>query len=215
MRAYHFTSAVHALDDVRRRRIKIATLRDINDPFELAVCCDDRQRRLALQRTRAKWADRYGMICFSRGWQNPVQWSHYADRHHGICLGFNMANDRLTPVSYVDEPPQLDWDAIEQGGLAGEAEMLRWSTTKYTHWAYEAELRAFVALKKPDSNGRYFARFNEHLRLRQIIVGSESDVSRRDVAEACRGLDGLDIFKVRLAFGNYRVVKQKDESRWL
>jgi hypothetical protein len=56
------------------------------------------------------------MLCFSRDWHNPVQWSHYADKHRGICLGFDVPDSLLVPVQYTKEPPKLNWDAIELGG---------------------------------------------------------------------------------------------------
>ena len=35
MRVYHFISAEYALDDLRKRRLKVSFLEDMNDPFEL------------------------------------------------------------------------------------------------------------------------------------------------------------------------------------
>ena len=35
MRVYHFVNLEFGLDDLRRRRLKIATLNELNDPFEL------------------------------------------------------------------------------------------------------------------------------------------------------------------------------------
>ena len=215
MRVYHFTTAEYGLENIRLRRLKIATLVDINDPFELAVCCDDTQRRIALRRTRMEWGERFGMLCFSRSWRNPVQWSHYADKHRGFCLGFDVPNDMLAPVLYADEPPALDWDAINEGGSRGEAEMLRWSCTKYTHWAYEDELRVFSSLTDRSGKDLYFSDFGEHLRLREIIVGALSAVTRQELAKALSKPNGVDMFKARLAFGNYRVVRQRDASHWV
>jgi len=34
-RLYHFTAAKYAFDNLRNRRLKIAQLDDLNDPFEL------------------------------------------------------------------------------------------------------------------------------------------------------------------------------------
>jgi hypothetical protein len=34
MRVYHFTKAVHGLEAIRRRRLKIARISELNDPFE-------------------------------------------------------------------------------------------------------------------------------------------------------------------------------------
>ena len=35
MRVYHFLSAKYALDDISKKRIKIAQFQDLNDPFEI------------------------------------------------------------------------------------------------------------------------------------------------------------------------------------
>ncbi|MEO8271407.1 MAG: DUF2971 domain-containing protein [Aureliella sp.] len=211
MRVYHFTSAKHAINDIRFRHLKVATLEDVNDPFELAVCCDDPVRRQALRATRREWAKRIGLLCFSRGWHNPVQRSHYGDKHRGICLGFDVPDDLLLQVQYAEEPPQLDWDAIEALGPAGETEMLRWSTTKFNHWAYEAEFRLF--LRRTMDNPQ-FEHFGSSLRLREVIVGPESDVSRPEIVEALGDIADIKAFKTRLAFEGYRVVTQRDPARW-
>lgn len=34
-----------------------------------------------------------GICCFSTTYSNPLLWSHYADQHNGICIGYNL--DRL------------------------------------------------------------------------------------------------------------------------
>jgi hypothetical protein len=35
MRLYHYLSEKHALDDLENKRLKIARIEDLNDPFEL------------------------------------------------------------------------------------------------------------------------------------------------------------------------------------
>jgi hypothetical protein len=214
VRVYHFTTSEFGLKDIRLRRLKIATLLDVNDPFELAVCCSDASRRRALGATRLQMGSEFGMLCFSAHWHNPVQWSHYAEKHHGICLGFDAAEQFLTKVRYARNPPRLIWEAIQQGGPDGEAEMLRWSSTKYEHWRYEDEWRGFLGLEESDSRGRYFFGFGDDLRLRQVIVGPESQVSRAEVKQALNKLTDVECFKARLAFRNYRVVRQRDSSLW-
>jgi len=94
-RAYHFVSLTYGLDDLRRRRLKISRLDDLNDPFELwAIAQSDRRLRQAMRTTKEQMARQYGLLCFSRGWHNPVLWSHYADRHRGIALGFDVEKER-------------------------------------------------------------------------------------------------------------------------
>jgi hypothetical protein len=57
MRAYHFVSSQHALEDIRYRRLKIARLDELNDPFELwAIAQPEPSLRQALRRTKENLA---------------------------------------------------------------------------------------------------------------------------------------------------------------
>lgn len=99
MRVYHFLSRNYGLEDIRLRRLKIATLDDLNDPFEmLGMALRDLELRQAFRATKAKMAERAGLLCFSRHWRNPVQWSHYAERHQGLCLGFDIPDGAAATV---------------------------------------------------------------------------------------------------------------------
>ena len=100
MRVYHFLPAEFALASISLKRIKIARLSEVNDPFELqALNVGGRKKfRAALSEWKGDLDQTKGMLCFSKSWQDPVLWSHYANRHHGICLGFDV-EDELVPVS--------------------------------------------------------------------------------------------------------------------
>jgi hypothetical protein len=62
MRVFHFVPAKHGLSDIRHRRLKIATLRELNDPFEfLGVDLRD-QRSARISRVRhALYTDLFGV----------------------------------------------------------------------------------------------------------------------------------------------------------
>ena len=71
---YHFTTAKFALDDLRNRRLKIAQLDDLNDPFELKSVnlCDpehaqafDGIEEKNFEGYKAAVARRWGVLCFS------------------------------------------------------------------------------------------------------------------------------------------------------
>jgi len=63
VRAYHLTSAIHALDSLRHRRLKIATFDDLNDPFELwAVAQPNRALRRGLRRWKEQIARAFGVL---------------------------------------------------------------------------------------------------------------------------------------------------------
>ncbi|MBT7696315.1 MAG: DUF2971 domain-containing protein [Desulfobacterales bacterium] len=45
--------------------------------------------KLEIQREILKQYDR-GLCCFSATFKNPLLWSHYADQHRGICIGYGL-----------------------------------------------------------------------------------------------------------------------------
>lgn len=107
-RAYHFVSLHYGLEDLQRKRLKISRLDDLNDPFELwAIAQPNAHVRQALRETKKEMARDCGLLCFSLDWSNPVLWSHYADRHRGIALGFDVSEHILKPVVYRKTRPIL------------------------------------------------------------------------------------------------------------
>jgi len=219
MRVYHFMSSRYGLQNLAFRRLKIATLEDINDPFELlAAASHIPHERRAFRELRRQWAQRFGMLCFSRSWHNPVQWSHYAEKHRGLCFGFDVPDEFLTPISYSAQRLKPDWSAINSANPDdAQSEVMRWSATKFEHWQYEQEVRLFLTLEErsPDE-GLYFYEFNEKLQLREIIVGATSAISRADVETLLDDEQKRDVdrYKARLAFGTYRIVRQQKASLW-
>lgn len=217
MRVFHFINRQFGLEDLRRRRIKIATLGDLNDPFEL-FCIDlsNKELRFAFRRMKDKLAASSGMLCFSRSWQNPVQWSHYAEKHKGLCLGFDVPDNTLLEVSYTGKRLADEANAIVASGRSDKETMKRFLSTKYRHWSYENEVRCFFALEEADrETGLFFADFSPTLILKQVIVGSASTINRHELADALGDLAGsVEAFQARLAFKSFRVVRQHKESLW-
>ncbi len=101
MRVYNFLTCENALDDISKRLVKISSLADLNDPFELmSVELPDREMRKAFKATKDYLNRHFGVICFSKRWSNPVLWAHYADKHRGICLGFDVPDSLIEEISY-------------------------------------------------------------------------------------------------------------------
>ena len=131
MRIYHFLNEKYGLKDLRERRLKVARIMKLNDPFEfLGVDLADRVFREAVEKTKKSLSFTKGLLCFSMNWQNPVMWSHYADKHKGLCLGFDMPDYLLKKVNYVQSrfPKEKELD---------EDFMLKLLFTKFIHWGYE------------------------------------------------------------------------------
>ncbi len=202
MRVYHFLSAVWALDDIRKRRLKISTIDQLNDPFEL-WCVEQRDKRLrqALRGFKGEMVERFGMICFSRHWHNPLLWSHYADKHRGICLGFEVDDRELKPIFYADERPILRVPPTTES----INELL---FTKFRDWSYEEELRNWFRLDEREGE-QYFYPFDSLVRLREVIVGPLYSSSKAEIENGLAGYSGVTILKARLAFKTFRIVKNR------
>ncbi len=217
MRVYHFVPAQHGLESLNRRRLKIATINELNDPFELlAISLEDPELRRAFSVVKQQLATTRGMLCFSRRWNNPVQWSHYAAKHTGLCLGFDIPDEHLTPVHYSGQRLAVEAERLLHPRDMDEATALKFLSTKFAHWRYEAEMRAFLSLEDPDpETGLYFANFSDQLALREVIVGANSVVSQSQLAGALGDLaQNVRRVKARLAFKTFNVVRQRNSELW-
>ncbi len=217
MRAYHFVGAVYGIQNIVKRRLKIATLRELNDPFEFfGADLGDPVIRRNLAIARETIADKVGLLCFSNDWRNPVLWGHYADRHRGVCLGFEVTDEAITAVKYVGRRFSLRPDPLKTSGAPDQDSVLKLMLTKYVHWRYERELRAFAPLRPDESEGGvYFSEFGPRLKLTSVIVGALSALSRDEVLAALGSLEPeVEVFKARLAFRSFRVVRQHERELW-
>jgi hypothetical protein len=153
---------------------------------------------------------------FSRSWRNPVQWSHYAAKHTGLCLGFNIPANLLTKVRYSSTRLQARVDVIEGGGPKSQKEMLKVLSTKYAHWRYESEMRLFTRLNDRDPDtGLYFANFSRRMSLSEVIVGPQSTLTRDELHDALGTLGRrVEVYNARLAFRTYTVTRQLDPALW-
>lgn len=204
---FHFLNEQYGLEDIRERRLKISRLDELNDPFELLVAdLSDKEKRKALTATKAELSRNRGLLCFSGNWQTPALWGHYADKHKGLCLGFDMPT-QPKQVSYVNS--RLPWPAT-----IDESFMQSLLFTKFIHWGYEDEYRSYVSLEDEDS-GFYYANFSESLNLKQVIIGAESNITRTQIDTALGDLKNkVEVFKARAAFKSFRIVRNKDDSLW-
>lgn len=215
MRLYHFLNAEFGLLNIRHRRLKIARISELNDPFEfLGAATKSASVRRRYLHLKDGLNDYMGLVCFSGNWNNPVQWGHYADRHRGLCLGFEVTA-KVHPVAYVSERLLARPSALKSEGPKAEAHLTEILTTKFEHWRYEDEYRLFPQLGKRDANGLCFLEFDDQVALREVIVGHRSTIGRADIAEALGALaPQVAMYKARLAFRSFDVVRQKNDRLW-
>jgi hypothetical protein len=208
MLVYHFLSSHYGLEDIRERRLKISRIVELNDPFEfLGVDLSDREFRKAMKETKAQISKTKGLLCFSKTWKNPLLWGHYADKHRGICLGFEVSGDILEKVTYVKE-------RFPRPAVFDEEFMKKVLFTKFDHWRYEQEYRVYIDLNE-EINGIYYAEFSDQICLKRVIVGEQSDVTRVQVTDALGKISKeVEMFKARAGFKAFEVVRNKNQAMW-
>jgi hypothetical protein len=215
---FHFVKRDFGIEDIQLRRLKVATINDLNDPFELlGPASPVRKIRQRFENVKQKLAQHVGLLCFSRKWSNPVQWSHYAEGHRGLCLGFDIPDDCLQTVAYKRKRLDPDLNALEGDWDAAGPEMRRVLATKFSHWRYENEERCFLSLDKCISErGLFFASFSDDIVLREVIVGHLCTLTRAELDDALGALSSqITKRKARLAFGSFSVVRQRDPRLWV
>lgn len=220
MRVYHFLKAQYGLEGIKDRRLKISRFTDLNDPFEWAApASSERKPRQAFEKMKAEMSKSKGLICLSKSWQNPLLWSHYADRHRGLCLGFDVPNvpkDLFYDVIYQSSRSACDWQMFANDRSYRLSILEKVMRTKFSHWKYEQEVRVHISLDHTlAENGKYFFNFSDGITLAEVIVGSLSDVTRTMIVDAIDNDSvNISIKKARLAFKSFRVVEQNDVNFW-
>jgi hypothetical protein len=204
MRAYHFLPRVWALDDITKRRIKISEIDQLNDPFELwCVAQGDKRLRQPLRMFKQDMGESYGLICFSKRWHNPLLWSHYADRHRGICLGFDVDKRCLKSISYLRKRQNLQISPTKES-------IQQLLFTKFHDWQYEQERRGWFRLDERDGDN-YFYPFDHRIQLREVIAGPLCDTTEEEIDTALKGYSNdVLVTKARLAFRTFQVVAKRD-----
>src|ERR1700694_6231416 len=202
MRVYKFLDAHFGIKTLAEKRLKISTLDDLNDPFELR-CFEmaDKTKRKAINLARKEWGSTKGILCFSSDWCDPVIWAHYSDKHRGLCLGLEMLNEVGKRVRYINERLCLP-ERPELGDSTA------WVYTKYENWAYEKEIRCCAELDEV-SDGLYFMDFGEKLKLVQVIAGARCNLARNEILKALQPLTNVELTKARPGFHRFEIVEDR------
>lgn len=213
MKVYYFTSQTNALNNIKNHRIKISQIDDLNDPYEWhGIDLRDAQLRKSFKEGIKSVKDDFGLICFSASWQNPLMWSHYGDKHKGICLGFDVASEHVQAVAYTktvtktEQDPYKFVEYLENGGID------KLLTLKYEDWSYEQELRVIVPIEQMDAETKlYFCDFSESLVLTDVILGHRCNLQPSEFKQYLSDYNSdVRVFKSRIAFGDFKVVPKLD-----
>jgi hypothetical protein len=211
VRVYNLTPSQFALSNIALRHLKVARFNDLNDPFELlAVDVAERNLRIGMAAKKKQIDLTEGLLCFSKTWRSPLLWSHYAEKHRGIALGFDVPDHMLVPVQYIKGLHKIKVlsNETEQSTIDKLLDRLRY--TKFDGWAYEDEVRQFFRLDDLSyQSGLHFIPFSVDLVLREVILGPRCDIPIEAVRTLVEAFPGkVRVTRARIAYTRFGVVKK-------
>ncbi|MDX6574497.1 MAG: hypothetical protein QOE96_450 [Blastocatellia bacterium] len=171
----------------------------------------DKQVREAVKDFKKECNETTGLLCFSQDWTKPILWSYYAEKHKGVCLGFDLKSDLVRDVIYQKDRAMVDFDKKGDSFVVDDEFKGRLLITKSEHWTGEDEVRVIVDLKKQKKVQRdgqlYFRPFDSDMVLTRVILGPNCALDRNAVRDLVRLRHPRAIvFRSRAAWGNFRVV---------
>lgn len=210
MLLYYYTSQQYGIQSLNDTRLKIARFTELNDPFDwIGIATNTLQQRRELRKLKQKFDLTNGLLCMSTSWDVPLLWSHYADKHKGMCMGFEVDEEDWVEVDYVDERPTLQTYNRQSITSLRLSDINNLMKTKGRDWEYEAEFRKFIKLGEPDlRTGLYFHPFSDEMKLVSVHVGERSTVPRAWMKALIESIDDrIEIHKVRSAHRTYKIIK--------
>jgi DUF2971 family protein len=217
-RVYKFMKAEHAVGCLQNKRLKLSTIDDLNDPFDLCpLDTSDPDISKAVDAVIINFRAKNAIVCFSRNWDNLLLWSHYGDSHQGVCLGFDIP---------AGEPGQnYDTDVLYQPNLLqirGQADINldladRLHRTKHESWSYEQEVRMFIRLNDPpDANNLRWVGFGSNIVLKEVIIGAQChpEVSKGVAAAAIGYGDAVQCSWAGMRTDAFLLVKLHNPPDW-
>lgn len=144
----------------------------------------------------------FGVACFTRDFNNPLMWAHYADQHGGFCveyavrkLGLVAANPSFSQcyVQYVTELPHL---CLSEVLFSPHQVMHRMLATKTVEWAYEREWR----LVHHETKGGKVA-MPQYMQISALIAGFKMEPEKLEKLKATAIRLGVPAMKMRQKYG--------------
>jgi hypothetical protein len=158
-------------------------------------------RRLA-RKNLAQVSEQFGVLCLSTVGDSIAMWSHYADKHRGIVIGFNFdhphfANLNWFCVDYARQRVGVDVAWTLKESKPADSRALETFKTKSEIWSYEKEMRSMFKLsdlESVSSNGtpHYFWKIPKEA-IREVKLGYRCPKETEDSVQAAISTNDLPL----------------------
>lgn len=162
----------------------------------------DKQKGQSLEELKQVFEDarlNLGIFCGTKSYLNTLMWSHYANNHKGICLGFYIKPiEKETTYSYLDvaykqqlKPMPYSFTNPTQHYFS----LIYWMNVKSKVWEYEQEIRV-INFKE---NGVIPL---DNMEIKEIFYGvglAENEIQTLDNLIKSKGLDIVRKGKMKIS----------------
>ena len=167
-----------------------------------------------------KYVDQFGVISFSRCWDNALMWAHYAASHTGFCVGYRrdhtvfrtsggkeMPGPTLGPVQYSEIRPAIAEETMTY------ATARRVFLTKSIDWAYEQEERLVFLIGDAEvtipATPFPVALFRvPHEAIDEIIVGLNATSAVVEAVDELKIRYGIKTYKAALSTTKFKLERE-------
>lgn len=146
--------------------LKFAIPAYFNDPFESSISRDisellDKENPEIPEFDFDMEFSSIGVVSFSETSRNLLMWAHYANEHHGMCIGFdrNVLSSLELGHEYLEryhtrDPVKVNYDNLRvnlkelksNSDFLFEKAITKTLTTKSDEWIYEKEHRCIIPI---------------------------------------------------------------------
>ena len=161
--------------------------------------------------------------CFSKTNDSILMWSHYGDKHRGVCIEFEVDPKDYVEVEYSKRRRQIDLKGItaitlghdfigEEANADNPAikkSLTKLLTTKSVDWEYESEYRTIRSSKEEDGrtifkkDKKYFLKMPE---IKRVFVGCRFD--KNNLEELHKTFGSLEIIEMVDSENDYKVYEK-------
>ena len=173
-----------------------------------------------------KLKKRIVVSCFGSKFDSVLMWSHYADKHKGACVEYEINDKDFKQVDYKKEMPtfrlfdtleilfghqfsnkQVDFESGEYDFMSDAL------LTKSLDWEYEGEIRCVYSAKKLDPKIRKVVRNRKKKLLlkmpnfKAIYIGCSASAAFEKAIK--RISNGVPIYRMKKKDGEYGLVPER------
>lgn len=140
---------------------------------------------LLLQCEAEKKLKHRGILCVNTDPKNILMWSHYADQHRGLCIGYRFDYAKLREVALIRKvgyPESDDLEVLTANDLHDtDSSVEKLLLKKSRLWRYEGEWRFILKQTLSSSEPGREENLSQFGQVEEIIFGMRMRIDHRDV----------------------------------